>query len=415
MPPPDNGPTGPAPDGKKASLGKRFLDRVKGPKSTKSSSASSTPATQSMENRTGLNWPFPAPSAANEKPLLSKYLLTPLKGSKFIRSSSAPSTPAAQSAENFATPGVFAAQPAANVLDVATAHAVPRASASSQVVTAAGTTSAMNVNLGILATPDAVAPTSAINVDQHSPATPASAGSVLNINEHSSMTAVPNVGVFQTSPARNAAFLTNMNQSALPVLDVSQDQSKFKEYVNVALDGFLTALRVAKEASDWNPFLKAALGGVVAVVDLAKTVHGNSQDMKDTLIRIQGLLPILETSAKRIEVRKDDFGKGTNLMTFAITMKTELEKIQQMQSHGLFRHVLQGPKDAATLLDVYKNISEALEQFKVAFLVAIEQDTSTIRQCPTSALTNLTVERVVYLYLPSVGGSVITPPHIQFA
>ncbi|KAG6903815.1 hypothetical protein DXG01_014722, partial [Tephrocybe rancida] len=86
--------------------------------------------------------------------------------------------------------------------------------------------------------------------------------------------------------------------------------------------------------------------------------------MKSTVARIQGLLPILEASAKRLEGRKDDFGKENNLMTFAITMQAELEKIQEMQSHGLFKRVIQGPKDATTLLGVYKNISESLEQFK---------------------------------------------------
>ncbi|KAG6903877.1 hypothetical protein DXG01_014251 [Tephrocybe rancida] len=86
--------------------------------------------------------------------------------------------------------------------------------------------------------------------------------------------------------------------------------------------------------------------------------------MKNILDRIQGLLPIIETSAKRLEGRKDDFGRGNNLMTFATMMQTELEKIQQMQLHGLFRRVLQGPKDVGALLGIYKNISEALEQFK---------------------------------------------------
>ncbi|KAG6855439.1 hypothetical protein H0H87_002836, partial [Tephrocybe sp. NHM501043] len=85
--------------------------------------------------------------------------------------------------------------------------------------------------------------------------------------------------------------------------------------------------------------------------------------MKDTLDRIQGLLPILETSAKRLEGRKDDFGNGS-LMTFASTMQTELEKIQTMQSYSLFRRVLQGTEDMHTLLGVCKNINEALEQFK---------------------------------------------------
>ncbi|KAG6912133.1 hypothetical protein DXG01_017124, partial [Tephrocybe rancida] len=63
--------------------------------------------------------------------------------------------------------------------------------------------------------------------------------------------------------------MANVNQAAPPGPNVSQDQSKFKEHMNVALDGLQTALGIAKEASDWNPFLKAALGGVVAVIDLA--------------------------------------------------------------------------------------------------------------------------------------------------
>ncbi|KAG6825352.1 hypothetical protein H0H87_009729 [Tephrocybe sp. NHM501043] len=154
------------------------------------------------------------------------------------------------------------------------------------------------------------------------------------------------------------------DDSTTPVIDnvLSENNS---EGVSVALDGLLTALRFAKEASDWNPFLKAALGGIVAVVDLAQTVSSNSQDMKDILDRIQGLLPILETSAKRLEGRKDGFGHGS-LMTFASTMQTEVEKIQTMQSHSHFRRVLQGTEDMNTLLGVCKNISEALEQFKVS-------------------------------------------------
>ncbi|KAG6905696.1 hypothetical protein DXG01_001214, partial [Tephrocybe rancida] len=380
MPPVDNNPITPPPDGKKPSLGERFLDRVKGPKSTKSSSASSTPATQSMEIRT-------ASSAVDEKPSLSKRLLAPFKGSKgskFIKSSSAPSTHVIQSVENLATPGAAANEPATNVLGFVTAPAVPAASASAQVVTAAGTTSAMNVDQGSPATPAAAGPVSAMGVDESGFVTPASTHappiifalqvliaytatgptSAMNINQCSSTTAVPNVGVSQNDPVMNAVSLTNVNQSAQPGPNAPQTQSKFKEGVNVALDGCLTALRVAKEASDWNPFLKATLGGVMAAIDLAKTVSSNSEDMECTVVRIQGLLPILETSAKRLEGRKDDFGKGHNLMTFAVTMQAELEKIQEMQSHGLFKRVLQGPKDATTLLGVYKSISESLEQFK---------------------------------------------------
>ncbi|KAG6916295.1 hypothetical protein DXG01_007492 [Tephrocybe rancida] len=329
MPPADNDPIAPTPDGKKPSLGKRFLDQVKSPKPTKSSSASSTPTTRSMEIRT-------APSAADEKPSLPKRLLAPFKGSKFIKRSSAPSTPAAQSAENLATHGASATQPAANVLGLVTALAAPGASANAQVVTVTGLTSAMNVN-------------------QRGPAT-----------------AVPNVSISQNDSAMNPV---SFDQSAQPGPDVPQAQRKFKRGVNVALDGCLTALRLAKEASDWNPFLKATLGGVMAAIDLAKTVSDNSEDMKGTVAHIQGLLPILETSAKRLEARKDDFGKGNDLMTFAITMQAELEKIQEMQSHGLFKRVLQGPKDATTLLGIYKNISESLEQFKETCLAeALEMD-----------------------------------------
>ncbi|KAG6912650.1 hypothetical protein DXG01_013104, partial [Tephrocybe rancida] len=188
--------------------------------------------------------------------------------------------------------------------------------------------------------------------------------SVMNVNERSSTTIAPNLVASQNNPARNPVSLANVNQAAPPGPNVSQDQNKFKEGMNVALDGFLTVLRIAKEASDWNPFLKAALGGVIAVIDLANTVSSNSQDMKDTVAHIQGLLPIIESSAKRLEGHKDSFGKDKILMNFAITMQTELIKIQDMQLHGLFRRVLQGPKDATTLLGVYKNISESLEQFK---------------------------------------------------
>ncbi|KAG6914751.1 hypothetical protein DXG01_015530, partial [Tephrocybe rancida] len=390
MPPADNDPIAPTPDGKKPSLGKRFLDRVKGPKSTKSSSALSTPATRSMEIRT-------ASSAADEKPSLSKRLLTPFKGSKFIRNSSAPS---AQSVENLAAPGASIAQLATNVLGkpphtllviarrqtpgLVTARAVPGASASAQLVTATGTTSAMNVDQGSPATPAAAGPTSAMSIDQHGSVTPAGTyaplitfahralvgytaaapTSSINVNQHSPPAAVPSSVVSQNAPAMNPVSMINVDQSTLPGPNVPQAQSKFKGGVTVALDGCLTALRVAKEASDWNPFLRATLGGVMAAIDLAKTVSGNSEDMKGIVVRIQGLLPILETSAKRLEGCKDDFGKGNNLMTFAITMQAELEKIQEMQSHGLLKRVLQGPKDATTLLGVYKNISESLEQFK---------------------------------------------------
>ncbi|KAG6805452.1 hypothetical protein H0H92_015317, partial [Tricholoma furcatifolium] len=144
----------------------------------------------------------------------------------------------------------------------------------------------------------------------------------------------------------------SINQSAQPGPDVDHASKKFRgkaalqlearflttifatEGLSVAMDGLSTAIRVAKEASDWNPFLKAALGGVVAVVELAKvrtymykephhnqcikqTVSNNSQDMEDTLVRIQGLLPILETSAQRLDGRKDGLGKVNSLTTFA--------------------------------------------------------------------------------------------------
>ncbi|KAG6907180.1 hypothetical protein DXG01_010051 [Tephrocybe rancida] len=356
MPTADNDPIGPALDGEKPYLGKRFLDRVKGPMFTKSSSTSSTPATKSMEIRA-------ASSAADEKPLLSKRLLAPFKDFKFIKSSSAPSAPAVQSVEDLAAPGASAAQLAANIgkhphhlfiithrqaLGVVTASAVSGVSASVQVVTvytAASTTSAMNPHRGSLATPLAVDPTSVMSVDV-------------------------------TTAAMNSVSLMNTNQSASTGPNVPQDQSKFKEGVNVALDGCLTALRLAKDASDWNPFLKAALGGVMAVIDLAKTVSNNSQDMKDTLVHIQGLLPILETSAKRLEGRKDGFGKGNNLLAFAITMQAELEKIQQMQFHGLFRRMLQGASDADTLQGIYKNIDKALGQFKRAELHKLQTSTT---------------------------------------
>ncbi|KAG6914424.1 hypothetical protein DXG01_000408, partial [Tephrocybe rancida] len=383
-------------DGKKLSVGKRIFNRVKGSKSTKSSSASSAAATESMENLTGkrpsrrfhvalrLNGPILAPDG---KLSAVKRLLAPIKGSKSTKSSSAQNTPATQSVENLVALGTTAAHLTANIGAV-TATAAPEAGVSTQVITALTfykaadtTTSAMNVDQRSSATPAATAPTSSNNVDKGS-----------------SSIAIPSLVVSQTTPAINPVSMMNTNQSAPPDPNVPQDQSKFKgqlasdlavhvltvnrsvEGVIVALDGCLTMLRVAKEASEWNPVLKAALGGIVAVIDLAKTVSDNSQDMKDTLVHIQGLLPILKTSAKRLEGRKDGFGKGNNLLAFAITMQTQLGEVWKMQSHGLFRRVLQGPKDADSLLDVCKKISEALEQFKVAFLVAIEHDTSTTRQ-----------------------------------
>ncbi|KAG6913555.1 hypothetical protein DXG01_005949 [Tephrocybe rancida] len=228
---------------------------------------------------------------------------------------------------------------------------------------AAGPTLAMNVDQRSSVTAVALGPRSAMNAGQRSSMTPAAytaAGptSAMNIDERSS---TPKIIVSYNDPATNPVSLTNINQYSLPGPNVPQDQSKFKEGMGVALDGFLTALRVANDSSDWNPFLKAALSSIVAVIDLAKTMSDNSQDMKDTLVHIQGLLPILKTSAKRLEGCKDGFGKGNNLMAFAIMMQAELKKIQQMQSHGLFRCVLQGSKDAGTLLGAYKNISEALK------------------------------------------------------
>ncbi|KAG6851486.1 hypothetical protein H0H87_000918, partial [Tephrocybe sp. NHM501043] len=131
---------------------------------------------------------------------------------------------------------------------------------------------------------------SAVNVDQDSSATPAPAGptSVMDGNQRSSATSVLDSVVAENN----------------------------SEGLSVTLDGLSTALRLVKEASDWNPVLKAALGGIVAVVDLAETVSSNSQDMKDAVDRIQGLLPILETSAKRLEGHQNGFDNGS-LMTFA--------------------------------------------------------------------------------------------------
>ncbi|KAG6906034.1 hypothetical protein DXG01_016211, partial [Tephrocybe rancida] len=310
-------------DGKKPSVRKRsgFLGRFGVSESIKSP-ASNNPATRSMENMT----------APDGKSTVKRFLGR-FGGSQSTKSSLISSTPAIHSIDNLA--------------GVATAPVVPEVAAGVQVVTTMGTTPATSVNQG-------------------SPATPAAAGVMvaMSIKEPSLVTAVPNYVVSHNNPARNPVSLVNVSQAAPPGPNVSQDQSKFKEGVNVALDGFLTVLGIAREASDWNPFLKAALGGIMAVIDLANTVSSNSQDMKDTLARIQGFLPILETSAKRLEGRKDGFGKCNILMNFAIAMQTELMKIQEMQSHHLFRHVLQGSKDANTLLVVYKNISEALEQFK---------------------------------------------------
>ncbi|KAG6915168.1 hypothetical protein DXG01_012920 [Tephrocybe rancida] len=330
-----------ASDGKKPSVGKRFLGRFGISKSTKSL-ASNNPATRSMEN-------LIAPDGKSTV----KRFLGRFGGSQSTKDSPISSTHATHSMVNLAALGASAAHLAANI-GVATAPTVPEVAASFQVATTVDTTPATNV-------------------DQGSPATPAAAGptSAMNVKERRNTTIVPNLVASQNNPARNPASLANVNQAAPPGPNASQDQSRLKEGMNVALDGFLTALGIAKEASDWNPIVKAALGGVVAVIDLANTVSSNSQDMKDTLAHIQGLLPILETSAKRLESRKGGFGKDNILTNFATAMQTELTKIQKMQSHGLFRRVLQGPKDATTLLDVYKNIGEALEQFKILLRIPL--------------------------------------------
>ncbi|KAG6905412.1 hypothetical protein DXG01_002887, partial [Tephrocybe rancida] len=331
-----------APDGNKPSVRKRFLGQFGVSTESTKSPSSNTPTAQSMENMT----------APNGKSTVKRFLGR-FGGSQSTKSSLISSTPATHSMDNLAALGVSAAHLAANIGN----HA-------NQTM---GTTPVTNVDQGSPATPATVSSMSAMNINQGGSVTPAAAGPTLamNVNEHSSMTIVPNLVASQNNPAaRNPGSLANVNQAALPGPNASQDQSKFKEGMNVALDGFLTVLGIAKEASDWNPFLKAALGGTMAVIDLANTVSNNSQDMKDTLAHIQGLLPILETSTKRLKGRKDGFGKEKILMNFAIAMQTELMKIQEMHSHHLFRRVLQGPKDANTLLVVYKNISEALEQFK---------------------------------------------------
>ncbi|KAG6856016.1 hypothetical protein H0H87_008333, partial [Tephrocybe sp. NHM501043] len=353
MPPADNNPTAQptvAPDGKKPSFRKRLVGRFK---STESSSASSALATRSMENST----------AADGKPSPFKRLFGALKPTK---SGIAPSTLTTRSVENLAVPSVPAVGLAPNVPDAATDPTVLTAAASTQVVTAMDPVSVANDNQGRSTAPAAciaVDHTLAINVDQGR-FTTAVAGPTpaMDANERSSTTPVPDV-VSQNNPAINTGSLTDIDQTAQPDPNVPQGQNKFKDVASVALDGFLTTLRITKEVSDWNPILKAALNGVVAVVDLAKTVSSNSQDMKDTVDRIQGLLPILETSVIRLEGRKDGFG-DKSLMTFTITMQTELTKIQTLQSHSVFRRVLQGAEDADTLVSIYKKISEALEQFK---------------------------------------------------
>ncbi|KAG6913928.1 hypothetical protein DXG01_003459, partial [Tephrocybe rancida] len=318
MPPADSDPTGPAPDGKKPSLGERFLGRFGVSESTKGP-ASNNPIARSMENLIGK----PPDGRSPVKRFLGRF-----GGSQSTKSSLISSTHATRSMDYPTTLDASAAHLAANIAPgVGTAPMVPEGAASIQ-------------------------------------------------------------GVTSTHQSKfKGELVSDLEMHVLTV-------KCFKEGMNVALDGVLTALRVAKEASEWNPFLRAALGGVVAVIDLAKTVRGNSQDMKDILDRIQGLLPILETSAKRLERCKDDFGRGNNLMTFAITMQTELEKIQQMQLHGVFRHVLQGPKDVGALLGTYKNISEALEQFK--------SDTVDWRTCTLGTRLNVLKGILSWLQQPDV-------------
>ncbi|KAG6805986.1 hypothetical protein H0H92_013154, partial [Tricholoma furcatifolium] len=162
-------------------------------------------------------------------------------------------------------------------------------------------------------------PKSVVDIDQDSSTTPpgATLGHTLPINVdqsrftiHSGSVDPPSamevnrgsiapVPVSQTNLAIESGPLPKIDQSMQP--DANQAQSKLKEDMGVALDGFLAAMTVAKEASDWNPFLKAVLGGVVAVVELAKTVRSNWRDMQATVERIEGLLPILVTSEQRLQ------------------------------------------------------------------------------------------------------------------
>ncbi|KAG6808739.1 hypothetical protein H0H92_003048 [Tricholoma furcatifolium] len=171
----------------------------------------------------------------------------------------------------------------------------------------------------------------------------------------SSMTRVPTIVVSEHNSGPDLVSITNRNIPA---------KSKFKDSINIALDALETALRLVKETSDWNPVLKATFGGLVAVIDLAKTVSDNWQGMKEVMDHIRGLMPVLQTSAKRLEGRQDGLGKINNLMNLAIIIENKLKKIQEMHMHGLFRRVLQGTTDAKAILDVYQNINKALEQFK---------------------------------------------------
>ncbi|KAG6828936.1 hypothetical protein H0H87_000317, partial [Tephrocybe sp. NHM501043] len=310
MPPADNSHTAQptvAPDGKKPSFPKRLLDRFK---SRERSSAAGAPATRSMENLPVLD----------VKPSAFKRLSGAFKSTK---SGIAPST-----VENLAAPSVSAAHRTANIPDPAAAPMAAEGAAGAQVATSTHTSSFAFAHRVFT-----FVSVSAVNVDQERSMTPAPAGPTLVMDEgqHSSTAPVPddvvsanNSGKYShplhllssISTALNTVSLTNVNQTAQPGSNVLQAQSKFKDGINVALDGLFIALRIAKEASEWKPFLKAALGGAVAVVELAMTVSSNSQDMKDTLDHIQGLLPILKTSAKRLEDRKDGFDEGS-LMTFA--------------------------------------------------------------------------------------------------
>ncbi|KAG6913232.1 hypothetical protein DXG01_008580 [Tephrocybe rancida] len=285
-----------APDGTKPSVRRKrsgFLGRFGVSESIKSP-ASNNPTTRSMDNM-----------AAPDGKSTAKRFLGGSRGSQSTKNSLISSTSATHSTDNLAALGASAVHLAANIgkhahhlfaithrqaLGVATAPTVPEVAASIQVVTrsthvscfnishlaltfyaAVGTTPTTNVDQGSPATPAATSSTLAMNVDQGGSVTPAAASptSAMNLNEHSSSTIVPNLVASQNNPARNPESLANVNQAVPPGPDVSQDQNKFKEGMDVALDGCLTALVIAKEASDWNPFLKAALGGVMAVINLA--------------------------------------------------------------------------------------------------------------------------------------------------
>ncbi|KAG6828899.1 hypothetical protein H0H87_000445 [Tephrocybe sp. NHM501043] len=338
MPATDNNPTAQptvTPDGKKSSFAKRLIDP------TESSSAAGAPPTRLREKLT----------APDIKPSAFKRLSEAFKSTK---SGIAPSTLTTRSVENLATPpSVSAAHLASNV----PAPMVPEGGASAQVATTMVSVSSVNVHQESSTTPAPAGPTLVVDDNQQSSPVP---DNVVSENNSGKYISLPSVYVSSFTIVINTVSLSDVNQTAQPDPNVSQAQSKFK---GVSVDDLSTVLRLAKQASDWNAFLKAALGSVVAVIDLAKTVSSNSQDMKDTLDHIQGLLPILGTSAQRLEDCKYGFGEGS-LMTFAISMQTELEKMQTIQSHNLFKHVLQGTEDVHTLLGVYKNISEALEQFK---------------------------------------------------